>query len=405
MAEDKINVAHFTAFLPKACGIATYAYALRKVIKDKYPEINDFVIAIDDNNDGYKYSHIVKYHFNDKDLNGYKKAAEIINNSDANLVDVQHEFGLYGAKVNPETLGKNDGENFLVFLHKIKKPVITTLHMVYKNPVPHHIEVVKKICDHSSKIVVLAEVAKSLLVKKYNISAEKIVVIPHGAPNVPMYSTNFFKEMMGFKKDEIIISTFGLIRPKKGYEYLIEAMPEIIKKYPKAKLLIIGRYHPQRAPEYYQMLKDKVKELKLNHNVKFVNKFVDYSELLNYLMATNVFVAPFLVLDQVSSGTLIYAMAAGRACISTPFDYAKEALADHRGLFIQPKNSRQIAKAVIFLIEHPKARHRIQNSAYRYARKQIWSKCARGYFNLYEEMTREEKKKKLEKKTDKQALQ
>jgi glycosyltransferase involved in cell wall biosynthesis len=393
MADKITKIAHFTAFLPKACGIATYAFALRKVMKEKNPDMDDFIVAVEDNDKGYKYSSSVKFHFNDKDHEGYKKAAEFINKSDAQVVNIQHEFGLYGAKVNPETLGQDDGKNFLIFLRALKKPAVTTLHMVYKKPAPHHLEVVREICERSVRIVVLADIAKKILVKKYNISPDKIIVIPHGAPNVPRYSSGFFKEMMGFSKKDTIISSFGLMRPKKGYEYLIEAMADVVKAHPNTKLLLIGRYHPQRNPEYYQGLKDRVKKLKLSDNVKFINKFVSYSDLLNYLMASNVFVAPFLVLDQVSSGTLTYAMACGRACVSTPFDYAKEVLADHRGLLVPPANSHAIAEEINFLIEHPKARHRMQNLSYKYVRQQIWSKTARNYLNLFLECYKEDQKK------------
>lgn len=383
MKQQLTTIAHFTSYLPKACGIATYAAALRKTMSTADPELKDFVIAIDDTKEGYKYGSSVKYHFWDKDLKGYKKAAEIINQSDAQIVDIQHEFGLYGSKVNPDTLGQDDGKNVLIFLNALEKPAITTLHMVYKNPPPSHKKIVQEICNKSLRIVVLAEIAKRLLVDKYHIIPGKIEVIKHGAPNVPKYSTGFFKEMMGLNKEEILVSSFGLIRPKKGYEYLIEAIAEARKKYPNIKLLIAGRAHPQRSPEYYKMLKDKVKELKLSGNVIFVNKFLDYPVLLNYLMATNVFVAPFTVKEQVSSGTLIYAMAAGRACISTPFDYAKEALADKRGILVPPCNSKVIANKIIYLIKHSKVRHRMENSSYKYARHQIWSKVAKQYLSLF----------------------
>ena len=389
-----LTIAHFSSVLPRACGIATYTHALRKTLKDRYPDINDFVIAIDDNEKGYKYSQSVKFHFSDKDHDGYKKAAELINNSDIDIVDIQHEFGLYGTKVNDETIGQDDGKNFLIFLRALEKPAVTTMHMVYKKPKPHHTEVVKEICEKSVKIVVLTEVAKRFLVKKYGISPDKVIVIPHGAPNVPRYSTSFFKEMLGFSRRDIVVSSFGLIRPKKGYEFLIEAINEVRKTRPRIKLLIIGRYHPLRNPEYYAMLKEKVKTLKLGDHVKFVNKFVNYTDLLNYLMATNIFVAPFLVLDQVSSGTVIYAMACGRACIATPFEYAKEVLADHRGIMVPPEDSHAIAEEINYLIDHPKARHHMQNLAYRYARKQVWSKVARIYKHTFTDAIKEAKKKK-----------
>jgi len=382
------SIAHFTSYLPRPCGIATYAVALRKTISDRMPELKDFVIALDDTEKAYKYSNSVKYHFYDKNQADYLEAAKLINDSDAQIVNVQHEFGLYGSKVNPATLGEDDGKNFLIFLKNLKKPAITTLHMVYKKPNKNHIAVVKEICDGSAHVVVLSEIAKKLLVRKYGISTDKVTVIPHGAPNVPRYSTGFFKEMLDFSKKDIIISSFGLIRPKKGYEYLIDAMPEVVKNYPNAKLLIIGRYHPLRSPEYYKMLKDKVKTLKLTGNVKFINKFVNYTDLLNYLMATNIFVAPFLVMDQVSSGSLIYAMGVGRACIATPFDYAKEVLADRRGIIVPPEDSKELADKINFLIEHPKARHTMQNAAYRYVRKQIWSKTAKSYISLFNQFSK-----------------
>lgn len=386
------SIAHFSSSLPKRCGIATYSTALEKTIKNRLNELKEFVVAIDDNNKGYRYPSIVKYHFWDQDQKAYKKAADLINQSDAQLVDIQHEFGLYGARVKLETLGKDDGKNFLIFLKNLKKPSVTTMHMVYKNPPKHHMEIVQDICKNTKKIVVLAQIAKDMLIKKYKISSDKIVVIPHGAPNIPKYSTPFYKESLGFPSDSIIISSFGLIRPKKGYEYLIDAMSEIVKKYPTAILLIIGKHHPQRSPEYSAMLKQKVKDLKLKNNVKFINKFVDYSDLLNYLMATNIFVTPFLVMDQVSSGTLIYAMACGKVCISTPYDYAKEALADKRGMLVPPMNSHKIATKVDYLIRHPKVRHRIEKDAYKYARKQIWSKIARSYVRLFESVINDKSK-------------
>ncbi|PIS07679.1 hypothetical protein COT78_02265 [Candidatus Berkelbacteria bacterium CG10_big_fil_rev_8_21_14_0_10_43_13] len=381
-----MKIAYFSSYPPKACGIATYALALRKTIKDRDHSIEDFVVAIDDREQGYSYGSSVKFHFWDKDGTSYQTAAEFINNSDANIVDIQHEFGLYGEKVNTETVGNNNGENFLIFLRALKKPVVTTLHMVYRKPPKKHISVVKEICDRSNKVVVLAHIAKKFLTEKYDINPDKIVVIPHGAPNVPKYATAFFKEMLGFDKKEILISSFGLIRPKKGYEYLIEAMAEVKKRFPNAKLLLAGRAHPQKSPEYYQILKDKVKELRLKDSVKFVNKFVNYPDLINYLMATNIFVAPFLVMEQVSSGTLLYAMGAGRACVSTPFDYAKEALANNRGILVPPEDASKIAEAIIRLIDHPKIRHRMQNESYKYARQQIWSKTSKQYVSLFKEI-------------------
>lgn len=380
------SVYHFSSYIPQRCGIATYTSALIKSIENRYFDVKNRVTAVSNQQEPYRYPTIVKYSFFNKDQADYKKAAKLVNKSDCQVVDIQHEFGMYGDQVNTETLGKGDGNNFLIFLKYLKKPSITTMHMVYKNPPQKHIEAVKEIANNTNHIVVLADIAKKFLIKKYNFKPEKITVIPHGAPNVPKYSTPFFKEMLGFSRDCIIISSFGLIRPKKGYEYLIGAMPEVIKKYPKAILLIIGERHPQRSPEYYENLKKMVKDLNLKNNVKFINKFLEYSDLLNFLMATNIFAAPYLAMDQVSSGTLIYAMGCGRACISTPFDYAKEALANKRGILIPARNSKVIADKIKYLIRHPKVRHRMENQSYQYARKQTWRKTCHAYMRLFEKI-------------------
>lgn len=380
------SIYHFSSYLPQRCGIATYTAALIKTIENRLFDIENKIVAIRNREEPYKYGSIVKYNFWNQDKNNYKEAARIINESNCDVVDIQHEFGMYGSQVNPQMLGKNDGKNFLIFLRNLRKPSVTTLHMVYKNPPKHHLEVVQEICKLTDHIVVLAEIAKKFLVDKYKIDPQKISIIPHGAPNVPKYSTVFFKEMLGFSRDSFIISSFGLVRPKKGYEYLISAMPEVIKKYPQALLLIIGERHPQRSPEYYDNLKSLVRDLKLKDHVKFINKFLDYSDLLNFLMATNIFVAPYLVMDQVSSGTLIYAMGCGRACISTPFDYAKEALANKRGILIPPKDSKAIANKIKYLIRHPIIRHKIENASYSYARKQTWSKTSKAYIKLFEQI-------------------
>lgn len=386
------HIAHFSSFLPRRCGIAVYTFALIRILEDHFPTIKNSVVAIDSEPKGHRYTSFVKFHFWDKDKKGYQKAASFINQLDCQIVDIQHEFGLFGAPVNPATLGQNDGENFLLFIENLKKPAVTTLHTVFKNPPAHHREVVKKICQASQKVVVIAHVAKKILVQQYKISPRKIVVIPHGAPNVPRYRTAFFKEMFGFEKKNIIISCFGLISPRKGLEYLIEAMPEVLKNYPQAILLIIGKKHPLSSPSYYEGLVSLVNKLHLKKNVKFVNRFLNYYNLLNYLMATDIFVTPYLVMEQISSGALTYAMACGRACIATPFEYAKEMLGEkesgrkRRGILVPPKDSLALARAINHLIKHPKLRHRMANLAYKYVRNQIWSKTASSYIRLFKEI-------------------
>lgn len=375
-----LNVAFVSSYLPRKCGIATFTFALKSVLENKYEgRIKSTIIAMTDPRKSYDYKDEVKCVIKQKDIQSYKNAADFINKSKIQVVNIQHEFGLFGE------VGEDDGENLLQFLNHLKreKVVIVTFHMIYSNPDRHHKKIVQEICKLSNKIIVIIESAMITLIRDYEIPEEKIEIIPHGVPNVKRKGTKFYKELLGLPADYNILSIFGLIRAKKGIEYAIRAMPKILEKNPKTLFLILGAVHPNRPKEYYESLKKEVEKLGIKDNVRFLGRFLEYDELINYLMATNIFIAPYLVLEQVSSGALIYAMGCGKAIIATPFVFAKEVLAERRGVLIPPKDSDSIAKNVGELLENNDERHKIENAAYDYARERLWRKVASLYFHLF----------------------
>lgn len=375
-----LNVAFVSSYLPRKCGIATFTYALKSVLKNKYDgKIKSTIIAITDPRKSYDYKEEVKCVIKQKDVQSYKNAADFINKSKIQLVNIQHEFGLFGE------VGEDDGENLLEFLNHLKreKIVVTTFHMVYPNPDKHHKKIVQEICKLSNKIIVIIESALVTLIEDYEIPEEKIEIIPHGVPNVKRRGTKYYKELLGLPADHNILSIFGLIRAKKGIEYAIRAMPKILEKNPKTLFLVLGAVHPNRPKEYYESLKKEVEKLGIKDKVRFLGRFLEYDELINYLMATNIFIAPYLVLEQVSSGALIYAMGCGKAIIATPFIFANEVLAEGRGVIIPPKDSEAIAKNVNDLLEDNDKRHKIENAAYDYARDRLWRKVAGLYYHLF----------------------
>ncbi len=375
-----LNVAFVSSYLPRKCGIATFTYALKSVLDNKYDgKIKSTIIAITDPRKSYDYKNEVKCVIKQKEIQSYKNAADFINDSKIQLVNIQHEFGLFGE------VGADDGENLLQFLNRLnrEKIVIITFHMIYSSPDKHHKKIVQEICKLSDKIIVIIESAMITLINDYEIPEEKIEIIPHGVPNVKRKGTKYYKELLKLPTDYNILSTFGLIRAKKGIEYAIRAMPKILEKNPKTLYLILGAVHPNRPKEYYESLKKEVEKLGIKDNVRFLGRFLEYDELINYLMATNIFIAPYLVLEQVSSGALIYAMGCGKAIISTPFIFAKEVLAEGRGIFVPSKDSEAIAKNVNNLLENGDERHKIENAAYDYARDRLWRKVASLYFHLF----------------------
>ena len=370
------------------CGIATYTYALDQSFRRLYPEIQTGVIGVREAGAQYAYSDFVKSEIIQGSLKSYEDAAVFANDSEFDVIKLQHEFGLFTPVRDKKLeLGEDDGKDILTFLRQVKKPVVTTFHMVFPNPPKHHKKVVQEIIERSSKVVTIADYANYLLLRDYGADERKLQVIPHGVPDIELKPTTEFKRKLGIPEDQLVISTFGLIRAKKGIEYAIRAMPKIVQEFPNAHYYVVGASHPQRPKEYLDFLHEEARSLGVEDHVHFVTRFLGYEELLDWLQASNVFLAPFLVLEAISSGTLIYAMGAGRACIATPFVFAKQVLADNRGIIVPPRSKTAIAQAVIQFFRHPRFRHTVQDRAYRYARARIWAKVAKKYLDLLEKAT------------------
>jgi glycosyltransferase involved in cell wall biosynthesis len=187
-------------------------------------------------------------------------------------------------------------------------------------------------------------------------------------------------------KGKTILSTFGLINRGKGIEYAIQALPTLIEKYPNILYLIIGETHPEvrkiEGENYRMKLIGLVNQLGLENHVRFHNRFLTKRELIRYLQATDIYITPYLGPNQASSGTLVYALGAGRAVVSTPYIHAKEVLSHGRGMFCEFKNSDSIAEEVKKLLENDKLRKDVEKKAYRYSRSFIWPNVAQKYIDI-----------------------
>lgn len=370
------------------CGIAQYLYSLETSVRALDPSVEMGTIGVREQGATYEFPPTVLGEIRQGDQGSYTLAAALANESAYDVINLQHEFGLYtpvhGKKLE---LGEDDGQDILEFLRNVQKPVVTTLHMVFPNPPKHHKRVVQEIVERSAYVVTIVDYAAYLLLRDYEVDERKIRVIPHGVPNIQLEPTTAFKQRLGIPEDQLVISTFGLIRAKKGIEYAIRAMPQIIQEFPNAHYYVVGAPHPQRPKEYIDFLQQEAASLGVADHVHFVTRFLEYSELLDWLRASNVFLAPFLVLEAISSGTLIYAMGAGRACVATPFVFAKEVLADNRGILIPPRSKTAIAKAVKQYFRYPRFRHTVQRRAYQYAHARIWEKTGKKYLDLFTKAT------------------
>jgi glycosyltransferase involved in cell wall biosynthesis len=369
-------IAYLSSFPPRECGIATFTKDLLSAIAELRIYRTPTVIAVNEKGAIYHYDKRVKRVIERDKADTYVQAAHYINTSDSSVVNLQHEFGLFGGEY---------GEHITSFLENVKKPVVTTLHTIEPNFSPKAQEVLRQIVTKSEAIVVIVRAAIELL-EKQDIPIKRYAVIPHGCPDIPFVNSEKRKTALGLK-GKFVISTFGLISRGKGIEYAIRALPAVIEREPNAIYIVIGVTHPEvrktEGEQYRKRLMRLVDDLGLENHVRFHNRFLSKRELICYLQATDVYVTPYLSPNQISSGTLTYALGAGKAVVSTPYLHAQEVLAEGRGLFCKFRDPRTIAEGINKLLNE-ELRTRIQLKAYEYSRRFVWSNVAKEYVKLFE---------------------
>lgn len=369
-----------STYPPRECGLATFTKDLVTAFKKEFsPEYKSKIIAMEHGlTKNAKYPEEVILKLNQIDIKDYVKNARKINKiKTIKLVCIQHEFGIFGGKYLNYLSG---------FLEIIEKPVVITLHSVVPNPKDSIKSTIQYLAKKSSCLVVMAEKAIEILRSDYEIKNTKIELIHHGIHEVPYEPSIVAKTKFGYK-DKLVLSSFGLISSKKHYEDIIKAMPVVVKKFPNLLYLIIGITHPstirKEGEKYRNHLKKLIKKLNLHNNVKFVDKYLPLPELLEYLKASDIFVSSGKDLNQITSGTLVYALSCGRPVITHPFLHAKEAVTKDRGILVKLGDSKSYAKAITKLLSTPKLRDNMGKNAYKYTRKMLWSNVAKSYMKVF----------------------
>lgn len=379
---NNISVAFVSTYPPRECGIATYTKDLVDAISRLYVVKGPAVLAINDKGSHYNYDSEVEFQIARERVESYVEAAEYVNDSDIDIVNLQHEFGLFGGVW---------GEHVLSFLEKLEKPIITTLHTVLLEPEPDARRVLEGILQHSDRVIVMARVGIQILEHLYETLADKVRYIPHGCPNVPFISSETIKSKIGLT-GRTVLSTFGFLSRGKGIEYAIQALPPIVKKEPRILYLVIGETHPevrkQEGETYRKQLVHLVKSLGIGKNVKFVDKFLPKKELIRYLQATDIYVIPYPNREQISSGTLLYAMSTGKAIVTTPFLQAEEVISDGCAMECEFENPSSITNCIKTLLQQDHVHRRLAEKAYEYSRDRIWPNAAMKYINLFHEVLR-----------------
>jgi glycosyltransferase involved in cell wall biosynthesis len=364
-------------FPPRRCGIATFTGDVHDALTTAFPSMACDVYAMTDEGSSYAYPAAVTYEIGQNRLADYLEAAARINRSGAQVVCIQHEYGIFGGSA---------GDHLLVLLAAIRAPVVTTLHTILTHPDPDQRRVMQKLVERSSRLVVMSRKGRDILRDVYGAPASKVAVIPHGTPDYPQMDSSRFKDRFDLTGREVLF-TFGLLSPGKGLESMIRAMPAITEARPQALYVILGATHPhlltREGEAYRESLQALAQSLGVAEHVRFVNTYVDNPLLLEYLSAADIYVTPYPNEAQITSGTLSYAVGLGKPVISTPYWHAAELLADDRGVLTPFNDPEAMAQSCIDLLTDEVRRRRISGNAYAAGREMIWSKLAEGYMGLF----------------------
>jgi glycosyltransferase involved in cell wall biosynthesis len=361
--------------LPRQCGIATFTTHLTDALVEQLPDADGFVVAMNDAGRRHAYPSRVRFEIGEGDRSSYRRAADFLNVNQVDVLSVQHEYGIFGGKA---------GAHLLELLRDLRMPIVTTLHTILSEPNPSQRAVLEELARLSERLVVMSQSGADLLERVHGIGADQIDLIPHGIPHVPADGGS--KARLGLDGKRVIL-TFGLLSPDKGIEYVVDALSEILAAHPETVYVVLGATHPhvvEREGEAYRlMLEARARHLRVDGSMIFHNRFVSQAELTEFLSAADIYITPYLNPAQITSGTLAYALGAGKAVISTPYIYARELLADDRGLLVPPKDARAIAREVVALGRDPVRYRTMCARAAEHGRQMTWPAVARHYVESF----------------------
>ena len=364
-------------YLPRQCGIATFTTDLCSAIAAEYGTARLLALPVNDIEQGYDYPARVRWSLDQNEVASYEDAARFLNFNNIDMVCLQHEYGIFGGPA---------GSHILHLLRGLKMPVVTTLHTVLREPDPNQLMVMEQIAELSDRLIVMSQLSSQFLQEIFKVPGSKIDMVPHGVPDLPFLDPNFYKDRFGVEGKAVLL-TFGLLSPNKGIENVIEALPQILSKHKNVVYIVAGATHPhilrREGDNYRAHLQALAKEVGVESSVIFHNRFVSPEEMVEFIGAADIYITPYRHEAQVVSGTLAYALGAGKAIISTPYWYAIELLDDRRGALVPFQNPGAIAQKTIELLDTPAVRHAMRKRGYLFAREMIWKRVAQGYMESF----------------------
>jgi glycosyltransferase involved in cell wall biosynthesis len=342
------QIVFMSTYIPKKCGLATYTHHLREAVSHAkgIPAV-DPVITLCNAEERLDYREpwmlpLLKHNPDD-----YKTIADTINQSNVDIVSLQHEFGIFGGEA---------GSYIVDFLRRLKKPVVTTFHTVFEHPVAPYADVQKEVAQWSDHLLVMNRKGIGYLHDNFDVPFEKITFIPHGTP-VPSRSDRLHVRKTAEWSNRKVLFTFGLLGRSKGIEFALRAMATAVQAVPELLYVIAGQTHPEvrkhEGEAYREELVQLVKELGLEHHVQWINRYIPEEELVSLISACDLYLTPYPGMGQITSGTLAYAAGLGRPILSTPYIYAKDLVQGYDEMLLPFGDVEAWSSKIIELFTYP----------------------------------------------------
>ncbi|HEY6788539.1 MAG TPA: glycosyltransferase, partial [Trebonia sp.] len=304
------------------------------------------------------------------DSTSLRQAAEQLNLCDVAIV--QHEYGVYGGA---------DGSEILHLLDQVRVPCVVVLHTVLADPTPHQRQVLESVMAKAAAVVAMTTTARERLAAGYTVDMAKVRIIGHGAP---VAQTTMAEPT--FRTGQFTVLTWGLLGPGKGIEWGIEAMAMLRDLQPMPRYMVAGQTHPKvllrEGDVYRDRLLEQVRQGELGSWITFDGHYRNTSALASLIRSADVVLLPYDSAEQVTSGVLIEAVAAGKPVVATQFPHARELLAGGAGLLVPHRDPAAIAAALRSLFLRRDVMTRMAAAAAATAPRLLWPAIAEEYRDL-----------------------
>lgn len=376
-----IKVAYLSTYVPKRCGLATYTHHLRQGVRQaaRSTGIEDQVIAMVGRDEPHLYDSFI-WRLQRDERTEYRRMAERVNDSDIDVVSLQHEFGIFGGTA---------GEYVLEFVRTLRKPIVTTFHTVFEQPDDVYRDIQHELVKRSERVTVMSQRAVQYLERTYQVKPEQIRYIPHGTPGSSNKPKSLLRDRLGWSNRKVIL-TFGLLGPGKGIESMFDALASAVNDVPELLYVIAGQTHPEvlkRDGEAYRNhLRQRIEEKQLAGHVQFINRYLTETDLIDLISACDLYITPYPGMQQITSGTLAYAVGAGRPVLTTPYVYAQDLLADLPELLIPYGDSALWAKRIVEMLTDEDKREACERRIVEIGKQMHWNHVGSEHIRLFHEV-------------------